>query len=457
MPNATQPMSLPVRSPIHTHPQTLSENGSLKQSRSNDEVENDLNRRDQGASENHHIDIHDISRQMPLKSSNSEESTDLTTNLSWRQSQTEPTTSLDENLPHPNLSNPEGYQNGFADTKQNLENRKSKENSVGNVIGSDDRDSESEIQSIIDQFDHGETASGDELKSTNLSASFGGSSQHPPRKSSLEPTQFTNPQAFSVRWDSAEIGSPKSSCFNNSSRPQKDRMAEGTTPVSSYQGSAVPKSRSTDSEIPLSPSPSISLSKPLPPEPDPEPDLPFDFHRFLEQLRHRTADPVAKFLRSFLVEFGKKQWMAHEQVKIISDFLTFISGKMVQCDVWHGVSEAEFDNAKEGMEKLVMNRLYSQTFSPSIPSSISVSESKSKSKNLEKGLGTGRRGQHQEDIERDDILSQKVRIYGWIEEEHLDIPPVGENGRRFLNLAQQGAEIIALGLNILRLTYKQSS
>ena len=95
--------------------------------------------------------------------------------------------------------------------------------------------------------------------------------------------------------------------------------------------------------------------------------------------------------------------------------------------------------AKEGMEKLVMNRLYSQTFSPAIPPTPPVQDSKGKKKNVEKLLGPARKGQHQEDIERDDILGQKIRIYGWVEEIHLDIPPVDESGRRFLSLAQQGS------------------
>ncbi len=181
-----------------------------------------------------------------------------------------------------------------------------------------------------------------------------------------------------------------------------------------------------------------SLQKALPPEPDPEPDLPFDFHRFLEQLRHRSADPVARFLRSFLIEFGKKQWMVHEQVKIISDFLTFITNKMAQCEVWQGVSDPEFDNAREGMEKLVMNRLYTQTFSPAIPPPPSSPSSKGKRRQGERVEGPGRRGQHQEDVERDTILTQKMRIYQWVREEHLDLKPTGESGRRFLNLAQQG-------------------
>jgi hypothetical protein len=189
-----------------------------------------------------------------------------------------------------------------------------------------------------------------------------------------------------------------------------------------------------------------SSASTVPPLPEPEPDQPFDFHRFLEQLRHRTADPVAKFLRSFLMEFGKRQWMVHEQVKIISDFLAFITNKMALCEVWRDVSDSEFDNAKEGMEKLVMNRLYTQTFAPAIPAppSIPRSVSRSRRREIERLHGPWRRGQHQEDIERDDILAQKIRIYSWVSEEHLDIPPVTGGGRRFLNLAQQGKPLYPL-------------
>lgn len=31
---------------------------------------------------------------------------------------------------------------------------------------------------------------------------------------------------------------------------------------------------------------------------------------------------------------------------------------MRECEVWKSATEQEFENAKEGMEKLVMNRLY---------------------------------------------------------------------------------------------------
>ena len=210
-----------------------------------------------------------------------------------------------------------------------------------------------------------------------------------------------------------------------------------TTGVSDFGIQSPPSSSADPEKISISRSSTMgssTIEQPPPPAPDPEPDLPFDFHRFLEQLRHRTADPVAKFLRSFLQEFGKKQWMVHEQVKIISDFLTFITDRMAKCDVWRTVSDAEFDNAREGMEKLVMNRLYAQTFSPEIPPAEPM---KTRRKGANLPLGPGRKGQHQEDVERDDVLAQKVRIYSWIREEHLDIQAVDDRGRRFLTLAQQ--------------------
>jgi hypothetical protein len=278
-------------------------------------------------------------------------------------------------------------------------------------------DSQSEIQSIMEQFSsEAKGPNKDEIMSPRLELAeqfLVPQGPFPPRRSSLEP-------------------------LNTSDHPPSVAQSSGGHHVPSPVLSSKPSPYPTVADGSLTPRSSVSLTGPPPPEP--EPDQTFDFHRFLEQLRHRTADPVAKFLRSFLTEFGKKQWMAHEQVKIISDFLAFITNKMAQCEVWRHVSDAEFDNAKEGMEKLVMNRLYSQTFSPAItpPPTLPRSASKSKRRELERLHGPGRRGQHQEDVERDDILAQKIRIYSWIREEHLDIPPVGNSGRRFLLLAQQG-------------------
>lgn len=46
-------------------------------------------------------------------------------------------------------------------------------------------------------------------------------------------------------------------------------------------------------------------------------------------------------------------------MKLIHDFLRFIADKMAQVEPWKSQTDAEFDNALEAVEKLVMNRLYS--------------------------------------------------------------------------------------------------
>ncbi|GAA6056714.1 hypothetical protein JCM3770_006481 [Rhodotorula araucariae] len=143
----------------------------------------------------------------------------------------------------------------------------------------------------------------------------------------------------------------------------------------------------------------------------------FDFNKFLEQMRMRSADPIAKYLRSFLKEFSRRPPVStNDQVRVINDFLDFIAGKMRTVDPWKSLldvdwrddperAEAEFDLALEAMEKLVMNRLWHLTFTPALdlgafPGSMSPSG----------------------DVERDDVLNQRIRLFSWIEPKHLDLP-----------------------------------
>ncbi|KAM7192940.1 hypothetical protein V8F20_008610 [Naviculisporaceae sp. PSN 640] len=305
--------------------------------------------------------------------------------------------------------------------------------------------SRSEIQSIMEQFSEGGGGPGaDEVMSPRLemaSPLLTSPMQHPPRKSSLEPLA----PSIAQQLQDLRLGESSSESSSRLKEKEKDEEQRPPVPPKDQPSPGLHESHSrsqhdlhSSTELPMSPSASASsLHRPPPPEPEPEPALPFDFHRFLEQLRNKKADPVARYLKSFLTEFGKKQWMVHEQVKIISDFLAFISNKMEQCEVWRDVSDAEFDNAREGMEKLVMNRLYSQTFSPAIPAPQPTTGTRSRRRGGERPIGPVRRGQHQEDVERDEVLAQKIAIYGWVKEEHLDIPPASESGKRFLKLAQQ--------------------
>ncbi|KZF26433.1 hypothetical protein L228DRAFT_242909 [Xylona heveae TC161] len=310
------------------------------------------------------------------------------------------------------------------DERNNVEHRSDSSSEDEKQAGSGESDTE--IQSIIEQFKGN-------LENSNTDAKLdprvkfanhmaGSPPPFPPRRSSLEPPP----------------GGVDNNAIPNEGRlSEKDSDVAPAVPPKPSDYAAYKSVASAEGQpLPGSPTSHKSHHQAPPPAPDPEPALPFDFQRFLEQLRHRTADPIAKYLRSFLLEFGKKQWMVHEQIKIISDFLAFITNKMAHCEVWRGVSDAEFDNAKEGMEKLVMNRLYSQTFSPAIPPPQPIPGAKAKRRG-DVVLGPGRRGQHQEDVERDEVLAQKVQIYGWVREQHLDIKPVGPGGRKFLTLAQQ--------------------
>ncbi|KAF8967767.1 hypothetical protein BDZ97DRAFT_1803218 [Flammula alnicola] len=144
----------------------------------------------------------------------------------------------------------------------------------------------------------------------------------------------------------------------------------------------------------------------------------FDFQKFLDQMKTKSADPVSKYLRSFLSNFAKRTFTVNDQVKIINDFLAFIASQMRECDVWKNCSEADFENSMEGMEKLVMNRLYDFTFTPQLLRA-----------NPPRPITT-------DDLERDRVLSQRIALFGWLEEKHLDIPE-GEGSRGFLMFAEQ--------------------
>ena len=87
-----------------------------------------------------------------------------------------------------------------------------------------------------------------------------------------------------------------------------------------------------------SPNPSGSGSDGVSPAPKPA-DSAFDFQRFLDQMKSKSADPVSKYLKSyvwffqkfpssnnnnyfrFLSNFAKRTFTVNDQVKIINDFL----------------------------------------------------------------------------------------------------------------------------------------
>lgn len=195
--------------------------------------------------------------------------------------------------------------------------------------------------------------------------------------------------------------------------PSPERLSREATKGEGQSAPSSPKKGSVNAK---SSSPSEKVMPGASNDDDDE-EVPFDFQKFLEQLRHKSADPIARYLKSFLNEFNKRNWTTDEQVKIIGDFKTFITGKLYDCPPFSTLSESQMDNALEGMEKLIMNRLYSKTFSPEIPA-------------------IKRTDNHEEDVLRDRILDDKMAIWHWVEGRHLDIPnKFLRNGEAFINLA----------------------
>ncbi|CCF49846.1 hypothetical protein NDA10_001543 [Ustilago hordei] len=161
----------------------------------------------------------------------------------------------------------------------------------------------------------------------------------------------------------------------------------------------------------------IQIGKGPPPSTHASEELPFDFNRFLEQMKHRSAQPVGEYVRSFIKGFAKKPYRTQDQIKLIFDFLDFIAARMRECDIWKNQSDADFENAKEAMEKLIMNRLYPYTFTPALQNE-------------------GRWAVQTDDLERDRVLRQRILLFGWLSEEHLDVP-VGDHSRGFIEFSIQ--------------------
>ncbi|CDK28649.1 unnamed protein product [Kuraishia capsulata CBS 1993] len=131
---------------------------------------------------------------------------------------------------------------------------------------------------------------------------------------------------------------------------------------------------------------------------------PFDFQKFLKQFKTKECEPLHKYLKSFLYQFGQKNWTVEDQAKLIRDFQHFIFDKLLTYPPFSEMtSQEELDNCKEGLEKLVTSRLYNLVFPPAVP--------------IRKLTDS-----HREELTKDRVVAQNMRLYGWIEPRHLDIP-----------------------------------
>lgn len=162
---------------------------------------------------------------------------------------------------------------------------------------------------------------------------------------------------------------------------------------------------------------STSLKVPIPPEDGPKSS--FDFQEFLTQFKSPDCEPVHRYLKSFLSQFSHRNWTVDEQVKLVKDFEEFIFNKLCEHFPFNTMqTDAEISNCKEGIEKLVMTRLYSQVFSPVVnPNKLSDG--------------------HRRDRMLDRKFARNVRLYDWVQLRHLDVPTEIDPHSKFFQLAAE--------------------
>lgn len=128
----------------------------------------------------------------------------------------------------------------------------------------------------------------------------------------------------------------------------------------------------------------------------------FDYQAFMTSLRTKSAEPIARYIKSFLHEFHRGAWTPAQQERILADFQRFISVKLRDYEPFKSMSKQERKNSMEGVEKLITTRLYTRLFPPVMAPIL-------------------RTDGHNEDLMRDQLFEKKMRLWGWVEGRHLDI------------------------------------
>ena len=225
----------------------------------------------------------------------------------------------------------------------------------------------------------------------------------------VENEQVANEQKVSESVVGADHPGQLNDTTPNKPEPREDTSLQETTPTARANDKG--KERSIDPVPPEESNTYTSKRAQVPTE------KPFDFNRFLEQMKHKSAVPVNEYVRSFFRGFTRRPYKPDEQAKLIFDFLDFIAARMLEATVFAELPPREFDQATEAMEKLVMNRLYTYTFSPAIAME-------------------GRWTVQTDDLERDRVLSERIRLFAWVREEQLDVKK-GQHSERFYIFAAQ--------------------
>ncbi|QLL34671.1 hypothetical protein HG536_0H00460 [Torulaspora globosa] len=153
--------------------------------------------------------------------------------------------------------------------------------------------------------------------------------------------------------------------------------------------------------------PQSSVKKPMQTLEEDEEEPFYDFQKFSKQLQDPRAEPIVKYTKSFLRNFQTQRalWSADEQTKLVKDFKIFIYDKFREYEPFKSLDGLSLRNAEEGLEKLIMGKLYHRCFSPCL---------KSLGGDLDEG--------HAKDLSNDKRLREKIAEFKFLKPEDLDIP-----------------------------------
>lgn len=134
---------------------------------------------------------------------------------------------------------------------------------------------------------------------------------------------------------------------------------------------------------------------------------PFDFQHFLNHMKKKSADPIVRYIRSFLVSFNRQghTFTLRQKIKIIRDFKDFMNEKFALYEPFASMDAIDLENSREGLEKLIMNRLYEHCFPPEV---------------AKQGLNFVPES-IKDDIQQDEDFLEQLEKFNWINGTHLDI------------------------------------
>lgn len=189
---------------------------------------------------------------------------------------------------------------------------------------------------------------------------------------------------------------------SNSKDMSQERLDKDKVGITADLPSSTAALSETVQVVPRSP-----VKKPMQSLEEDEEEPFYDFQKFSKQLQDPRAEPIVKYTKSFLRNFQTQRalWSADEQTKLVKDFKIFIYEKFREYEPFRSLDGLSLRNAEEGLEKLIMGKLYHRCFSPCL-------------KNLGDDLDEG----HAKDLANDERLREKVAEFKFLKPEDLDIP-----------------------------------